>query len=92
MQSRHDLLRPRVLIHPNPASHTLGILLISPEQIPIEIQSVEVYDLKGLPMLSQSVNGERVAIAVKTLQSGIYALRIVDKEGNPYQQKFTVVR
>jgi len=70
-------------VYPNPASDEL---LIS--NLPAVIEEITIYDLIGEKMMEQKINfTDHVIINIKNLASGIYFIRISDKNGS-YVGKF----
>ena len=63
-----------VMIYPNPAN---DVIFVKGE----EIQSVEIYNSIGVKVVSKNVNNSE-SIDIADLASGMYFVRVLDKNGN----------
>jgi len=73
----------KLLLYPNPA---IDMLYLNKDAY-TSIDYIEVYDINGQLLLRQQ--GDKNAIKVDVLSSGIYYLRAKDTNGNTYNQSFT---
>ena len=62
------------MIYPNPAN---DVIFVKGE----EIQSVEIYNSIGVKVVSKNVNNSE-SIDIADLASGMYFVRVLDKNGN----------
>lgn len=70
-----------VITYPNPFNETIHITLLNN----IIFDKAVIYDLSGKEIIT-TYNNE---IDLSNLKSGIYLIRILDKEGNTYSQKIS---
>ena len=77
-------LSEKLLLYPNPA---MDVLYLNNKEASISIDYIEMYDVNGRLLLRQQ--GDRNAVKVGGLSSGIYYLRVKDMKGNTYNQPFT---
>lgn len=80
-------------LYPNPATSELQVSF-SPESVSeySNINSIEVYTLSGIRMISTHGLGFREKIDVSNLPSGIYLLRYVNDKGKSFEKRFEVNR
>ena len=76
-----DFGETSISIYPNPVSNQLSIVS------DMKIESVEVLDLMGRTVLSSS---QKVApmVNVSSLQSGVYMIKLSNKQGESQTKKF----
>jgi len=76
-------LSEKLLLYPNPA---VDVLYLNNKEASISVEHIEVYDVSGHLLFRQQ--GDRDAVNVNGLSSGIYYLRVKDTNGNTYNQPF----
>lgn len=71
------------LFHPNPVRDILTL----ENDLPIDL--IEIYDLKGRKLLSDSTQGARVQINMQTLPTGVYLMKV---QVNGMEKFYKVIR
>lgn len=66
-------LESNVILYPNPATR---IIYISCEQSRLGFASIELLDMNGKTILSQSASGQKEAIMLEGLNAGVYYMKI----------------
>jgi len=77
--------KPNIKIYPNPASNNIEIQLADNDKH----YSVEIYDSFGRLVIQSSINNQTSTIPLN-LSSGVYILRLTDKDESQYIQKLIV--
>lgn len=74
--------------YPNPASDYLKLSLKNPETSGLTVDNLnyQLYDFYGKLLLNEKLDGYESTISMGTFPSGIYFLKIVEKQGTASQQ------
>jgi hypothetical protein len=75
-----DVVNSDFLIYPNPATNSITI------SINESINSIDIYDIKGSLILSQSYQKKSASIDVSNFAKGIYAVKVVSLKNSSVQQ------
>lgn len=75
-----------ISIYPNP---TKDLLTITNES-GIRFNSIEILDLTGKLVYTETINSSVYQINTANLQAGLYVLKVVDGNGKPFQTKFII--
>jgi hypothetical protein len=77
-------------VFPNPAKDNVECRLKGSQQL----VSAQLYDLLGsvVPTGTSQVNASGIVLNVTNVSEGIYVLQAMDKSGNTYQQKISVIK
>jgi len=70
-----------VEVYPNPADNNL---IVKSD----DIQTVEIYNIAGMRVISQEVGAVEVNLNIADLSSGMYFIKVVDDKGNGTVTKF----
>lgn len=76
-----DVAEDGFTVYPNPAS---GLIIVKG----VAMRQVEVYNLMGQQLISQTVVGEECEIEVGSLLPGIYFVRVESEDGRIFTEKF----
>ena len=77
----------KLVIYPNPADEIIKV------KIPINILgncTIRIIDLLGKVIYSEVVNSEDIELNIKYLESGVYKLEVLGKEGCSYNDSFII--
>ncbi len=74
-------------IFPNPASDNLSVQISAGT-----IEQVEIVNVIGVVVMTVAPMQSTSEISIATLENGVYFLRVLDSEGNMYQQLVEVLR
>jgi len=64
-----------IIIYPNPTSEFINIVNANSQ-----IERVEIIDIQGRIMIIQSIGGNQANINISNLNSGIYIIKIYNKQ------------
>jgi hypothetical protein len=70
-----------ITVYPNPATDILRIARATTDKA-----QVDIYNSIGVMVLSFEMNGAEMEINVATLHSGMYLVRLIDKQTNSVQR------
>ena len=74
----HDTVKTCVSLYPNPANN---FITIQSDDASVSLQHVEVYDVIGRKVVSETLDGQRQELSTAKLLSGMYHVRVQTSNG-----------
>ena len=87
-----DISKYKLILYPNPARSSVNIEINSPSLIPLE--EILIHDLRGRLAVkydpNEVQNGSKYLLPLPQLQSGVYLISIIDKNGSINRQRLVI--
>ena len=74
----HDVVKSFVSLYPNPAN---GFVTIQSDEPSVSLKQVEVYDITGRKVMSETLDGQTKEFCIDKLLSGLYQVRVQTSNG-----------
>lgn len=74
----HDAAKSYVSLYPNPANNFVTIQSDEPN---VSLKHVEVYDVTGRKVMSETLDGQKQGFSIDNLVSGVYHVRVQTSNG-----------
>lgn len=74
----HDAAKSYVSLYPNPAN---SFVTIQSDEPSLSLQQVEIYDISGRKVMSETLDGQKQGFSIDNLVSGVYHVRVQTSNG-----------